>query len=98
MRDVKSIQETVRPIAKAYGIKRVYLFGSYAKGTATEDSDVDLLIETGTKLTLLDLSGLRQDVSELLNLSVDIVTTGALDNDFSESIRDSEVLIYEEQG
>ena len=96
MQDIKSIQETIRPIAREYGIKRVYLFGSYAKGTATEESDVDLLIEAGRKLTLLGLSGLRQDVSELLNLSVDIVTTGALDNDFSESIKGSEVLLYEE--
>lgn len=96
MQSVDSIKEIVEPIAKEYGIRRVYLFGSYAKGTATEDSDVDLLIETGRKMTLLGLSGMRQDVSQSLNLSVDLVTMGALDDDFRASIEGSEVLLYEE--
>ena len=43
---VQEIQSRVMPVAKKYGIKAVFLFGSYAKGTATEDSDIDLLIDT----------------------------------------------------
>ena len=39
------IAERVRPIAKAYGIDKVFLFGSYARGEATEDSDVDFYVE-----------------------------------------------------
>ena len=58
---------------------------------------MDLLIEIGRKLTLLGLSGFRQDVSQSLNLSVDLVTSGTLDADFRESIKNSEVLLYEEQ-
>ncbi|MBQ7564934.1 MAG: nucleotidyltransferase domain-containing protein [Lachnospiraceae bacterium] len=51
MQSINRIKEAVEPIAKEYGVKRVFLFGSYAKGTATESSDVDLLIEIGRRMT-----------------------------------------------
>ena len=98
MQTVSSIKDIVSPIAKEYGIKKVFLFGSYAKGTATEESDVDLLIDAGRRMTFITLSGLGQDVCESLKLPVDIVTVNSLDEDFKDSIRESEVLLYEEQG
>ena len=39
--DVATIKQAVTPIARSYGVKRIYLFGSYAKGNANENSDVD---------------------------------------------------------
>ena len=45
MTDISTIKKTITPIARSYGVKRIYLFGSYAKGNATENSDVDLLVE-----------------------------------------------------
>ena len=42
---VDEIARIVRPIAQRYGLRAVYLFGSYARGAATEDSDIDLLID-----------------------------------------------------
>ncbi len=98
MQNVETIRTIITPIAREYGIKKIYLFGSYAKGTATEESDVDLLIESGNRMTFLTLSGLRQDMCESLKLPVDIVTINALDDDFRASIKDDEVMLYEEQG
>ena len=43
---VDEIARIVRPIAQRYGLRSVYLFCSYARGAATEDSDIDLLIDT----------------------------------------------------
>lgn len=65
---VQEIQSRVMPVAKKYGIKAVFLFGSYAKGTATEDSDIDLLIDTsGTALrSLLSLGALYNDLEAVL--------------------------------
>ena len=40
---IDEIREKVKPIAEKYGIEKVWLFGSYARGEATEESDVDLL-------------------------------------------------------
>ena len=86
MPDISEIQKIVVPIAHAYGVKRLYLFGSYSKGTANEKSDVDLLVEKGKSMSLLKLSGMRQMVQEALNLSVDLVTTAGIEDDFSKEI------------
>ena len=71
MSKIETIKEIITPIAIQYGLKRIYLFGSYAKGTANENSDIDLLIEKGKPLSLLKLSGFRQDVEAAMNLSDD---------------------------
>lgn len=91
-----TIKEALIPIAQLYGVKRIYLFGSYAKGTANQDSDVDLLIEKGKPMSLLKLSGMRQAVQEALNLSVDIVTTAGIEEAFHKEIQGTEILLYEE--
>lgn len=96
MPDISEIKKIVVPIANSYGVKRLYLFGSYAKGTANEKSDVDLLVEKGKPMSLLKLSGMRQRVQEALNLSVDLVTTTGIGDDFRKEIAGTEILLYEE--
>ena len=96
MKDINTIRELSVPIAKQYGVKRLYLFGSYAKGEATEKSDVDILIEKGMPMPLLKLSGMRQSLMEALNLPVDLVTTAGIETQFEQAIADTEVLLYED--
>ena len=96
MPDIVTIRNAITPLAKQYGLKRIYLFGSYAKGTAKETSDIDLLIEKGRSLSLLMLSGFRQDVEEKLNMPVDVVTTSGIAEEFQNEIKGTEVLLYEE--
>ena len=51
---IDEISRRIQPVASAYGLRAVYLFGSYARGEATENSDIDLLIDTsGTNLRSL---------------------------------------------
>ncbi len=95
MQDITTIKRAFTPIAKEYGLKRAYIFGSYARGEAREDSDVDLLIEKGKPLSLIMLSSLLQDARAALGLPVDLVTTAGIDEDFRRSISGTEVLIYE---
>lgn len=97
MMDIAMIKKTITPIARSYGVKRVYLFGSYAKGNANENSDIDLLIEKGKPMSLLKLSGMRQSVQEALELSVDLVTTAGIEERFCEEIAGTEILIYEDR-
>lgn len=96
MPDISEIKFALSPIVQDYGIKRLYLFGSFAKGTAREESDVDLLIEKGKPLSLLKLSLLRQQCEEALSRSVDIVTTTGIEKKFQEAIKGTEILLYEE--
>ena len=79
-----------------YGVKKVYLFGSYARQCQTEDSDIDLLIEKGMPMSLLKLSGMRQAVEEALGVSVDLLTVSGMGEDFKKEIEGTEILIYEE--
>lgn len=92
------IREIIVPLGETYQVKKIWLFGSYAKGTANENSDIDLLVEKkeGIPFSLLTLSSLRQDAVESFNLPVDIVTTSGADDAFLDEISGSEILLYEE--
>lgn len=96
MYTIQEIQARIVPIAREYGVKRVYLFGSYAKNTAGEESDIDILIEKGAPMSLLKLAGLRQHFQDTLQLPVDLVTTTGIEKDFYNQISGTEVLLYEE--
>ena len=74
------IQERVLPIIRKYRIPAMFLFGSYARGDATEKSDLDFLVDTsGTELTsLLRLGQLYCDLEEVFDKPIDLITIGAL--------------------
>ena len=93
---IDEIRTTISPIARRYGVGKVYLFGSYARGEAKENIDIDLRIDKGNLRGLFALSGLRIDISEALSKDVDLLTTKSLDDDFKNELRNYEVLIYEQ--
>ena len=78
---IDEIKNIVAPIAKAYGVQRVFLFGSYARGEAREDSDIDLLVDTsGTNLrSLLSLGALYCDLEAALQKPIDLITVSVLE-------------------
>lgn len=91
---IDDLRRIVAPIARAHGVKRVSLFGSYSRGTPTADSDVDLLIEKGALRSLFQLSGFRLAVEDALHLPVDLVTSESSDRSFLAGIAKDEVLLY----
>ena len=88
------IRDIVSRLARQYGAKRVYLFGSYARGEMTEASDIDLRIDKG-EIRGFQLAGLLLDLADSLGVPVDLVPTTSLDQHFLNSIQDEEVLLYE---
>ena len=65
-------------LAARHGAQRVRIFGSVIRGTATEGSDIDLLVAFEPDRSLLDLIGFKQDLQELLSRPVDVVSEGGL--------------------
>lgn len=73
MLTIDQITEAARTVAKEYPIKRIELFGSYAKGTNTPESDVDLLVEFSKSISLLTLCSLKKRIEEILGTPVDVI-------------------------
>ena len=88
------IRKITVPIAERYRLKKLSLFGSYARGEASESSDIDFYAEFG----LFRLGNLQNDLEDALRKKVDIVTEGmlkdSLSDGFAQNIREDEVLLY----
>lgn len=93
---INEIKDKTTPIAKAYGIGRMSLFGSYARGEAKENSDVDLYIDRGKLRSLLQYFAFVDELENALECHVDVVTTGIEDKEFLSAIMQEGVLLYEE--
>ena len=65
-------------IATKYGAHNVRVFGSVARGTADEQSDIDFLVEMEPGRSLFDLGGLQIELESLLGRPVDVVTERGL--------------------
>ena len=92
---IDEIRRIAAPIAARHKVERLGLFGSYARGSATEDSDVDLRVDCGEINDLFGMGALYVDLQEKLQKPLDLVTTEGLDADFLSRIRKDEVLLYE---
>lgn len=93
---IDEIRGIVCEIAQRYGVERVALFGSYARGEARTDSDIDLRIDKGRIRGLFQLSGFHLDLEEKFNAHVDVLTTESLNDKFLKKISGEEILIYEQ--
>ena len=77
-KELENLRERMEPTLSSYGVVRASVFGSWARGEAGSESDVDLLVEFEEGCSLLDLVGLQQDLSDELGMEVDVVTFASL--------------------
>ncbi|MFN3215483.1 MAG: nucleotidyltransferase family protein [Acidimicrobiales bacterium] len=76
--DLRERRDEIIETARARGATRVRVFGSVARGEATENSDIDFLVDLDDDRGLFDLGGLLMDLRELLGHNVDVVTESGL--------------------
>lgn len=93
---IDDIKKKTVPIAKKHGISRMCLFGSYARGEATDDSDVDIYVDKGRMNSLLKYNSFVCELEDTLLCHVDVVTTNITDKVFLNAIISEGVLLYEE--
>lgn len=96
---IEEIKEMIYNILKKYGIEKAYIFGSYARGEANNQSDVDIMIKKGNLKTLLQLSSLAYEIEQILKKQIDIVIEETYTEDIkydSETIKLAKNIFYNE--
>ena len=79
---IKQIKERIKPVMKKHGIKEVYLFGSYARGEANRNSDVDIYCDSGDVDSLFKAAAFDRELEDALGKKVDVVTIGSEMHEF----------------
>ena len=92
---VSEIKARLTPVLDAYGVQSATLFGSIAKGTATENSDIDLLVDSGLKG--LRFVGLMEAIRSAALLPIDLLDVTHIEKGsrIEREIRETGVVIYE---
>ena len=91
---IPTIKRKVLPILKRHAVKHASIFGSFARGEAKANSDVDLLIEYKSKdKSLFDLVDLKSELEETLGRRVDVVTYHSIYWRLREQILAEQVVI-----
>lgn len=85
---IKGNLELIRLLAKKHKALSIALFGSVSRGQDTPESDIDFLVEFAPDASLLDQAGLMNDLTELLNCKVDVISRGGLRKSDSEILKD----------
>lgn len=79
---IKEIKSIIKPILNKYGITDINLFGSYARGEANSNSDIDIYCDKGNIKTLIDQGLLEDELEAALNKEVDIIFNTTSINDY----------------
>ncbi len=87
--------EQVIDVCRAHGTRKIALFGSFVRGEAGPDSDVDLLVEFSAPTGLLALVRLERELTEVLGRSVDLLTEEAISPHLRERILREQRVLYE---
>ena len=92
---LESIITMVKPIAEKYHVEEIYLFGSYARGEADINSDLDFLVYGGENFKLTKIFALAEELREVLNKKVDVFEIHEIntDSDFYNTIMKERLLV-----
>jgi len=93
----ETIAQLIADYFKTQPVVKVWLFGSYSRGEQREDSDIDILIQPDKSqhFSLFTLSGMYEDLKNLLGCEIDLITVGGLMPFARESADRDKILIYE---
>jgi predicted nucleotidyltransferase len=92
---INDVNYIVKPLADKYKISEVYLFGSYARGDATDESDLDFLVYGGDGFRLTMVFAFAEELRKALNKEVDVFEIHEVNpnSDFYKNIMKDRVLV-----
>ena len=71
--NIKQIKQSILPILQRYGVSKAALFGSIVKDQMQPDSDIDILVQIDSDISLLDFVGLKLELEDVLKRNIDLV-------------------------
>jgi len=90
----KEIEEKVISFLKECGSKKISIFGSYVRGEATPESDLDIIVDFEESISLLDIVGFEMDLSERLGIKVELLTEKSISPYIIEDVLAEAKVIY----
>ena len=92
---INELAEIIKPIAKEYKIKEIYIFGSYARGEATPESDIDILVIGGEGFKLTRIFSFAEELRAVIDKKIDVFEIHEVNKDsgFYNTIMDERVLV-----
>ena len=92
---IEMIKDVIAPIAGKHGVESIYVFGSYARGEATIDSDIDFLVFGGKGFKLSMVYALAEEIREAFGKDVDVFEINEINvgSDFYENVMKEKVLV-----
>lgn len=93
MEKINDLKPIIVEILKKNNIKKAGIFGSYARGEAKIDSDIDILIELDKKKDLYDLIGIELELKKKLKKNIDLLTYKSIHPLLKDEILNEEVKI-----
>jgi len=94
---IDEIKKIITPLVKHYPIKRIILFGSHARGDASEHSDVDLIIDSESRLNAFDYFGIIGMIVKKMPVKVDVFELDEIKQPslMYDNINNEGLIIYE---
>lgn len=94
---VEEIAKKTKPVFEKYGVRRARLFGSFARGEARPDSDIDLLLDVDPRMGLFAYMDLQEQLKQELGRDVDVVAEGSVNKFLRPYIVPELQPLYEEK-
>ena len=91
----EEIKEKIISILVKHGIKRILVFGSYARNEATPKSDLDLIVDFPEGTSLLDHVGIEIELSEALNMKIELLSRNGISPYIKDHVLEEAIVIYE---
>jgi len=93
MEKIDAVKRKILPILRRYGVSRAGLFGSFVRGEARKDSDIDIAVRIEKDISLLDFVGLKLELEKALGKKVDLVEYGTIKPLVKKRVLDEQVAI-----